>query len=244
MITVYQYIPAWDLPCISPYVSKLANYMRLAGLPFELKPQDLSRLDLDAPRGKLPYIVDDDGTKVPDSNEIITYLKQKYGDKLDAGLSRQRAVEHLAWVRFCDEHLYWCGVIEPRWRHDSGWETYIPYIVGGAPVSPELRAGLDAFRQRILAEFNGQGMGRLTSPEVLEVFKTDIDALSDRIGDGPYFDGDRVHAVDATICSSLAHVIEVPFVWAGRDYARGKRNLVDYLDRMRPLVAMPMGKAA
>ena len=136
--------------------------MTFAGLEYEYKSQDLSTLDQDSPHGKLPYIVDTDGTKVGDSNQIIAYLKNKYGDPLDADLTGLDRANALAWNRLLEEHLYWSGVIEPRWRHDSGWETYIPYIVGGAEVTPEMRVGLDAFRERILAGFNGQGMGRRT----------------------------------------------------------------------------------
>ena len=38
-----------------------------------------------------------------------------------------------------------------------GWDTYIPYIVQGAEVTPQLKAFLDSFRERILNGFVGQG---------------------------------------------------------------------------------------
>ena len=80
-ITVYGYVPAWGLPDISPYVTKLIFYLKICKIPFEYKSQDLSLLDEDAPCGKLPYIIDsDNGSKVADSNMIITYLQQKFGD--------------------------------------------------------------------------------------------------------------------------------------------------------------------
>ena len=163
MITIYGYVPAFGVPDISPYVTKVINYMTFTGLEYQHKSQDLATLDKDSPTGKLPYIVDSDGTKIADSNTIVAYFKNRYGDKLDADLSKPEAANNLAWNRLIEEHLYWSGIIEPRWRLDEGWETYIPYIVQGADVSPELRAALDAFRQRILDEFNGQGMGRRTS---------------------------------------------------------------------------------
>ena len=64
MITIYQYLPGWTVPCISPYVTKVLYYMRMVGLPFESKLQDLTKLDHETPHGKLPVIVDDDGTRV------------------------------------------------------------------------------------------------------------------------------------------------------------------------------------
>src|SRR3977135_3993243 len=75
MITLYQYLPAWTVPCISPYVTKVAYYMTMAGLKFDTKPQDLTRLDKDTPAGKLPCIVDTDGTTVNDSTHILQYLQ-------------------------------------------------------------------------------------------------------------------------------------------------------------------------
>jgi glutathione S-transferase len=233
LITVYGYVPAWGLADISPYVTKIIAYLTFAGLEFEHKSQDLARLDLDAPHGKLPYIIDSDGTKVADSNVIIAYLKKRYGDPLDADLSRAEAASALAWNRLVEEHLYWSGVIEPRWRLDTGWETYIPYIVQGADVGPDLRAALDAFRARILAGFNGQGMGRRSSAIVQDCFRTDIDALSDYLADKPYFLGDKLRSLDASIYAMLRHVADQPQQWPGSGYVASKPNIVAYLDRIR-----------
>jgi glutathione S-transferase len=233
MITIYGYVPAFGVPDISPYVTKVINYMTFTGLEFEHKTQDLATLDQESPTGKLPYIIDSDGTKVPDSNTIIAYFKSKYGDKLDADLSRPEAANNLAWNRLVEEHLYWSGIIEPRWRLDEGWETYIPLIVQGAEVGPELRAALDAFRQRIMDGFNGQGMGRRTSEVVQDFFRADIDAVSDYLGDKKYFTGDRLRSLDASVYSTLKHIALQPHPWPGQGYVQTKPNLVSYLDRLQ-----------
>jgi glutathione S-transferase len=232
-LTVYGYVPAWGVPDISPYVTKLVNYLHMAGIEHEWKPQSLATLDEDSPNGKLPYIVEPDGTKLTDSNRIIRYLESKSPAPLDAGLTAAEKAQALAWNRLLEEHLYWSGVIQPRWREDAGWETYIPYIVQGAEVTPDLRAALDGFRDRIMAEFNGQGMGRRTDEEVFEVFREDIDALSTYLDKKPFFLGDQPRTLDASVYSFVRHLTDVPFDWPGRDYTRSKTNLVAYADRMR-----------
>jgi isoprene-epoxide---glutathione S-transferase len=233
MITIYGYVPAFGVPDISPYVTKTINYLTFTGLEFEYRNQDLARLDEDSPTGKLPYIIDSDGTKVPDSNTIIAYLKEKYGDKLDADLSKREAASNLAWNRLIEEHLYWSGIIEPRWRLDVGWQTYIPYIIGDVEIGPELQAFLDSFRQRILDGFNGQGMGRRSSEVVQDFFRADIDALSDYLGDNKYFTGDRLRSLDASVYSTVKHIALQPHPWPGTGYVQTKPNLMAYLDRMQ-----------
>ena len=233
VLTVYGYVPAWGIPDISPYVTKLVNYLHMVGIEHEWKPQDLAHLDEDSPNGKLPYIVMPDGTKLTDSNRIISHLESTIDNPLDAGMTDTEKAQALAWHRLVEEHLYWSGIIQPRWREDAGWETYIPYIVQGAEVTPEMRVGLDAFRGRIMAEFDGQGMGRRTDEEVFEVLREDVDALSTYLGDKPFFLGDQPRSLDASIYSTIRHIIDVPFDWPGKPYTRGKANLVAYADRMR-----------
>lgn len=234
MIEIYGYVPAWDLPDISPYVTKVIFYMTITKIPFSYHSQDLTLLDVDAPYGKLPYIIDtDDGTKVGDSNLIIPYLQKKFGNALDGDLSETELAVCLAFDRMMGEHLYWSGVIQPRWRMDEGWEKYIPCIVQGAEVGPELRAMLDAFRARILSEFDGQGMGRRDAECVLIFFKKDIDALSSFLAGNKYFLGGRVHAIDAMLYAMLRHLVDQPQQWKGTGYIQTKQNLVDYMGRMR-----------
>lgn len=232
MITVYGYVPGFGVPDISPFVTKVVNYMTFVGLDFEWKSQDLAKLDEDSPTGKLPYIIDADGTKVADSTQIILYLKEKYGDKLDADLSSSQLADNLAWTRLVEEMLYWSGIIEPRWRLDEGWEVYMG-IITGAEVTDATREALAPFRQRILDGFNGQGMGRRSSEAVQVVFRQDIDAISDFLGDKTYFTGDQLRTVDATVYSTIKHIANQPHPWPGTGYVQTKPNLVAYLDRLQ-----------
>ena len=232
MIKVYQYCSAWNLPDTSPFVTKLVNYLAMTGLEYELITQDLARLREDAPHGKLPYIVDDDGTKVADSSAIILYLKEKYGNPLDQDLSAEQQAMALAWTRLLEEHLFWSGVMQIRWREDRGWETYLPVLLGGE-VTPETRAPLDQFREMIKLQVEGQGMGRRRDEEVHELAKIDLQAISDFLRDKPYFLGDEPHAVDASLYAMLMHILYVPFESEAKEFGLSKQNLVDYCARMR-----------
>jgi glutathione S-transferase len=233
MIRLFRYVPGWSVPCISPYVSKVATYLRMTGHDFELVAQDLSRLREDAPRGKLPYIVAADGTIVPDSTEIIVYLKERYGDPLDQNAAKEEGAQMVAWNRMVDEHTYWCGVIQPRWRMDEGWETYVPILAQTNQVPEAVRTFLDELRVHIKNEFVMQGMGLKNDKEVLRAFEMDSDALSDFLGEKDFFMGAQPRSIDASVFSILIHTIEAPFEWPGKAHIASKVNLVDYMARMR-----------
>ena len=233
MVTIYQYLPAWTVPCISPYVTKVIYYMRMTDLNFETKPQDLTKLDRDTPHGKLPVIVDTDGTSVADSTHIIEYLKAKYGDALDAGITPAEFAEMHAFSRMIDDHTYWVAVIQPRWRETPNWETYLRIIAGTDDVPPPLRAFADDFRHRILTEFMHGGWGRMSGDMIYRRARADIDALSNFLGSKAFFMGEQPRSIDAAVSSILRHIIDAPFVFDTKDYAASKTNLVDYLARMK-----------
>jgi glutathione S-transferase len=231
MITLYGYGPGWTVQCISPYVTKVANYLELAGLDYQIKPGQVFALKSTTPYGKLP-VIEIDGQTVADSTEIIKYLEAKSAHPLDAGITPAEKATMLAFNRMLDEHLYWAAVIQPRWREQSNWERYIPIIVGGAKVEEPLRNMLEEFRRMILAEFDGQGMGRLPAEKVYERAAADIGALSDFLGDKPYFMGDAPRTIDANVLSHLKHIVDSPFDFPTKDEVRSKANLMNYIARL------------
>ena len=240
-VKLYGYLPAWGLPCISPYVTKIANYMTMTGVDYEFINQDLTKLDHDAPAGKLPFVIDGDA-KVHDSQRIIEHLRSSRKQTIDSHLSASDHAVGLAFTRMTDENLYWSGVIQPRWREDSGWHTYIPYIVGmgekpydevWALLDEGTQGFLDAFRQRVLAGFNGQGMGRRPDADVVAFFKDDINAMSDFLGDKSFLLGDKPSSYDAGFYSEIRHCMDQPQQWGGTGYVGSKSNLANYASRMR-----------
>ena len=234
MITVYGYGPAWGLPCISPFVTKVVNYLTITGVPFEFVRQDLGALAQDSPTAKMPFIRDD-GQQVNDSTRIIQYVKDKYGDKLDDHLSESDKAVGLAFQRMVEEYTYWSGIIEPRWTTVEKFKIYTPYVVGAEfdDLPPEAQEGLLAFREKIHDEHKKQGMGLRSHEDVVRCLQEDLDALSAFLGEKQFFLGEEPTSYDATIYSTFRHITDSPWDWEGRDYAKSKTNLVAYADRMR-----------
>lgn len=232
MITMYGYIPAWGLPDVSPYVSKTDLLLRLSGLQHELV--TLPNGDLSAtPKGKLPYI-DDDGTVVSDTILIAHYLRDTYGDKLDAALSPEQKAVSVAFEKMLDHGFYW-GLVQSRYRRDEDFKLYDPIWVkflSWLPVE-QREAPVKEFRERILGQFFHSGMGRNTEEEVDAIIFDMFDAMSDYLGDKHYFHGDEPTSIDAAVYSNLTHAMFVPFPGPICKYGNTKPNLLAYVNRIQ-----------
>jgi glutathione S-transferase len=214
MIKVYRYVPGWRVPCISPYVTKVINYMKMAGLEYEAISQDLTKLDFETPYGKLPKI-DDEGEVVADSTNIINHLRKKFGDKFDSRLASVERAQMLAWNRLIDDHLYWVAVIQPRWRETANWEKYLRIIAGTDDVPAPLRAFADDFRFRILTEFMLGGWGRMPAEVIYARARQDIDALADNLKEKRFMMGDEPASIDelrarCCVASSIRRLCSIP----------------------------------
>jgi glutathione S-transferase len=232
MITMYGYIPAWGLPDVSPYVSKTDLLLRLSDIPHklvELHQGDLTK----TPKGKLPYI-DDDGTIVSDTVLIHHYLRDKYGDKLDADLTPEQRAVSVAFEKMLDHAFYW-ALVQSRYRRDEDFTIYDPIWVRFLAWLPEeQRVGpVKDFRERILGQFYHSGMGRNTEEEVEQITFEQFDAISDYLGDKPYFHGDQPTSVDAALYANLTHAMFVPFPSPICTYGNTKPNLLAYVNRIQ-----------
>jgi glutathione S-transferase len=118
MITLYSYPTLYGVADNNGYGLKVFAFLRLVGLPFEHEHIfDASA----APRGQLPYIVDDDET-VGDSETIISHLIGKYGLAIDRGLGVRERDLSLLVTRLLDD-LYWV-MSYSRWKDDRYWPAF------------------------------------------------------------------------------------------------------------------------
>jgi glutathione S-transferase len=227
MIKVHQFAPAFGLPNASPFCMKLETYLRMAGLPFELvNDGNVMR----APKGKLPFI-DDGGTLLADTHFIIEYLKQRYGDPLDADLGARDRALATAFERLIEEDLYW-ALVHSRWVLDAGWKKTRAAFFGALPVP--LRWLLPPLARRGLrAELRGHGMGRHSADEIFAIGRRDVDALADFLADKPFMLGERPRSLDASAHAFLANLLWAPVDSPLQRHARARPALEAYCQRMK-----------
>lgn len=227
MIRLHQFAPAFGLPNASPFCMKLETYLRMVGLPYELvNSGDVLR----APKGKLPFI-DDDGTRVADTNFIVEYLKGRYGDPLDAALSPEQAAVATAFQRLLEEDLYW-AVVQTRWVEDAGWQTTRDAFFGALPVP--LRWIVPPLARRGLrSEMRGHGMGRHGAAEIHAIGCRDVTAVADFLADKPFMLGESPTSLDATAHAFLANLLWAPVDSPIQRHARARPTLEAYCQRMK-----------
>lgn len=227
MIKLFQFAPAWDLPNLSPFCMKLETYLKMAGLPYELA----EAVPLQAPKGQLPFI-EDKGRRIGDSQLIIEYLKQTYGDKVDAHLTpADRAVSN-AVQRLIENHLFWAFLFARWGKRDENWAENKRAIFGSLPpVARDLVAALA--RRHVLKEMHGHGMGRHTEDEIYGLGRRDLDALSDYLEGKPWFAGERPATVDASAFGLLANILWCPIESPLKEHLGSLENLTGFCERMR-----------
>lgn len=118
MLTLYSYPPLFGVADNNGYGLKVFAFLRLAGIPFRHQHIfDASQ----APRGQLPYIVDD-GETVGDSETIIGHLTRKYNVRLDAALTPAQRATSLLIISMLDD-LYWV-MSYSRWKDERHWPAF------------------------------------------------------------------------------------------------------------------------
>ncbi|MCG7199851.1 glutathione S-transferase family protein [Marinobacter pelagius] len=228
MIEIHQFAPAWGMN-ISPFCLKVEIYCRLAGIPYQAR----STLPFRGPRGKLPFIVDQ-SQRVPDSGNIVTYLKANYGDRLDGQLSDAQSAPGHMLRRLCEESLYFV-IVYSRWIDDRYWpqtrDAFFNMVPSGArqPV-----AGM--VRRAIRRGLTGQGYGRHPLAEVYAAGIADLAAIAWQLDKHSYAVGECVTSFDATLYAFLFNILRVPLETPLKQAASKHASIIAYLERMDELL--------
>ncbi len=227
MIQLYQFAPAFGLPNASSFCLKLETYLRMANIPFEsVYGMDMGK----TPKGKMPYIVDGD-KKIGDSSFVIDYLKQTYGDTLDANLSVVDRAISLAMTRLIEDNLYW-AILHNRWIEPKNWEkTKVAFFSDLPPILKSIVPPIA--RKDIQKYLQAHGMGKHSPEEIYAIGTADIIALSDFLADKEFFFGTTPTSLDAAAYGMLANILWTPFESPLKDKAQKLANIVTYCDRIR-----------
>ena len=228
MIRLHVFADPWGINP-SPFCLKVETYCRLAGIAFE----PVVTLPFRAPRGKLPFL-EHKSRRIADSGLIIDYLKQVFGDRLDAGLQpEQRAMGHLL-RRTCEESLYFV-LVQSRWMDKAGWEAIRPAFFGSLPAA--VRDAVAAIARRgVKRALHGQGYGRHSPEEVLALGAADLAAIATVVARQGFAVSDRPTSFDATLYGLLANILSVPVETALKAEARRHNSLSAYVGRMRSVL--------
>ena len=206
MIILYSYPALFDAADNNGYGLKVVAFMRLARLPFVHEHIfDASS----APRGQLPYIVDD-GEAIGDSETIIAHLISKYRLTIDVALGARERRLNLLVTRLLDD-LYWV-MSYSRWKDERFWPAFQAALLREHPSLTE--AGLAKAREFNAQRYYYQGIGRYAPDAAYARGLADLDVLDDLVSAGAYVHGAAPTSVDAGIYGFIANIyfydIETP----------------------------------
>ena len=173
-VRLHKFGEAWGIADPSPFCLKVESFLRETNIAYEVAPFDPRRSFAKAPKGKLPFIEDEDGTVVGDSSLIIARLSRQRDIDMDAPLDdRQRCVS-LAFRRMLDEHLYWVAVYS-RWFDEPGWSVIRQSFFAGVwrPIRP---LAVALARRRVAGALRAQGTGRHSREEIYTLGSEDVHA--------------------------------------------------------------------
>ena len=228
-IKLVQFQSGFGVPCPSPFCMKAEILLKMAGLDFET---EIIADPGKAPKGKLPYIVDD-GVEVADSSLIRKHLKSKYGADFDPGLSaEQKAVSH-AMARMAEERLYWVGLYS-RWIDEHNWPIIKDFWFGSMP--PVIRSLIPIIAQsQVKKNLKAHGISRHSETDIYAFGAEDLAALSTQLGDKPYMFGDTPTSLDATAYPMIANDLIEELPGPVLDAAKSHANFAPYVERCQAL---------
>ncbi len=228
MLTLYSYPELFGVADNNGYGLKVFAFLRLAGVAFRHEHIfDASA----APRGQLPYVVDD-GETIGDSDTIIAHLIAKHRLTIDAKLSgAERDTDHLV-TRMLDD-LYWV-MSYSRWQDERFWPRFRDALMSEHPSLTE--AGLRKAREFNFQRYHFQGIGRYAPAAAYARGLADLRVLADLVPANGYLHGEKPTSIDAGIYGFIANIhfyaIDTPL----KQFVSAHANLVRHCEAIHAMV--------
>src|SRR5690349_22147314 len=173
MLILYSYPELFGVADNNGYGLKVYAFLKLAGVPFVHEHLfDASA----APRGQLPYVVDD-GETIGDSETIIAHLVRKYHLTIDAALTPAQRTTSLLVTRMLDD-LYWV-MSYSRWKDDRYFPAFRAALMREHPSVTE--AALSKAREFNFQRYYYAGIGRYAPEEAYARGLADLRVLADLV---------------------------------------------------------------
>jgi glutathione S-transferase len=218
VITLYSYPELFDIADNNGYGLKVFAFLKLTSVQFAHE----HIIDASAaPRGQLPYIVDD-GETVGDSDAIIAHLIAKYHLTIDDGLTdAQRDTRHLV-IRMLDD-LYWV-MSYSRWKDEAFWPSFRDALRREHPILTE--EGLRKAQEFNSQRYYYQGIGRYAPAAAYARGIADLQVLANLVSASDCVFGKSPTSIDACIYGFIANILFYPIDTPLRQFVVSHPNLV------------------
>lgn len=219
-------LPGKNYSC-SPFCVKLELYLKAMNIPYD---NNFSFELNKSPTGKMPFI-QTRGKKIADSNIIIKYLEQENGQLLDSHLSCQQSAVSLAFIRLCEDSLYWTAVYS-RWV-DVDNKSWKKEFIASTKL-PKMMSGIvyNAAKRNITRQLKASGMLALTQREIYSKSEQDLKALADFLNGRKHFFNDNVSLLDITVYSFIVQLLDDCCSKRYQSILEGL-NFSDFIDNMK-----------
>lgn len=231
MLTLYSYPTLFGVAGNNAYGLKVFAFLKLAGVPFQHEHIfDASK----APRGQLPYILDD-GETIGDSDTIIAHLIRKYGLAIDAALTgAQRDQDHLVTRMFDD--LYWV-MSYSRWKDERFWPAFRDALLREHPSLTS--EGLLKAREFNFQRYYYQGIGRYEPDAAMQRGLRDLEVLAHLMPPIGYLHGPNPTSIDAGIYGFIANIYFYDIATPLKQFVVSQPHLVRHCETIHAAVMAP-----
>ncbi|WP_150467700.1 glutathione S-transferase family protein [Francisella sp. SYW-9] len=187
----------------SPFCLKLELYFKTMDINYK------NHFNLEfnkSPTGKMPYI-ETMGKKFADSNLIIKMLEQQNQAGIDDHLSLEQKAISTAFIRLCEDSLYWVGVYS-RWADKSNFNWKKDFIE--ATKLPKAMASIiyPVAKRNTLRQLKAVGVVNLTNDEIYSKAEENLLAISGFLNGKKHFFNDQISLVDVVVFSFVIMIYD------------------------------------